>query len=424
MSRPWLLAIGLSKNKQPQHGLALMKKFLFAVMLLIGVLSYNCNAQITVISPNGGERLPKNGQMIFWWSNSVPLTVSECLDQYDANGVYIQTYSMIGKGYAIAGLDYAYNLNDIDTTKLPEGAYKLRVSGQTSDGQVFTDQSDKFFYITRDASMTCATVDNNDWVQGKMKAFTISWDGFAVGDPYSVYLLLWDDYLGETYSFTLKSGTIESETGSITFNALFPTEAMSSYPEYPSIPVDAEFYAMFINGHNYLRTNSYPISVITKEVRVQVFEQKDFQSEVLKPMVPLSIVVDARYAHDNVQSLTIPIVGASSVSNAEFLCALYDKGRQVSEAHLIRMTDKGGYGYAEFTTHGLVVQKGSKIGLELHCIPLRGVGLCQFGLNRDGALTVIGRRHEEISSTMRGRWGPLVTITNRVSRLPARFSPW
>lgn len=391
-------------------------------MLLLGALGYQCNAQITVISPNGGERLPKNGQVIFWWSNSVPLTVSECLDRYNANGVYVQTYNMVGKGYAISGLDYAYNLNDIDTTKLPEGAYKLRVAGQASNGQVFTDQSDGFFYITRDASMACSAVNNNDWVQGNSKTFTISWDGFAVGDPYSVYLLLWDDYLGEAYGFTLKSGTIESETGSITFDALFPTEVMSINPQYPSTPIDANYYAMFINGKNYLRTNSWPVSVIMKEVRVQVFEQKDFQTELGKPMVPLSLVVDARYAHDNVQSLTIPIAVGSSTSDAEFLCALYDKNRQVSEAHVIRMTDKGGYGYAKFTTHGFTVQKGTKKSLELRCIPLRGVGLCQFGINRDGDLAVLGRRHQEISSAMRGRWGPLVTITKRVLRPPARMS--
>lgn len=399
-----------------------MKKILFAVMLLIGTLSYECNAQITVVSPNGGERLPMNGQIFFWWSNSVPLTVSEYLDQYDAKGAYVQTYNLVGKGYSIAGLDYAYNLYDIDTTKLPVAPYKLRVIGQAADGQTFIDQSDGFFYITRDASMSCSAVDNNDWVTGNTKALTVSWDGFAVGDPYSVYLLLWDDYLGEAYGFVLKSGIIESETGSITFDAPFPSEAMSMDPQIPSIPADANYYAMFINGKNYLRTNSWPVSVITKEVRVQVFEQKDFQTELGKPMVPLSLIVDARYAHDNVQSLTIPIIAASSVGNAELLCALYDKGRQVSEAHLIRMTENGGKeGYAEFTTHGFTVQKGTKDSLELRCIPLRGAGLCQFGLNRDGDLSVVGRRREEITSAMRGRWGPLVTITNRIPKLPVRF---
>jgi len=389
-------------------------------MLLVGAFSYACNAQITVISPNGGESLPRNGQLFFWWSNSVPLQVTEFLDRYDVSGNYAETFNMVGKGYSIAGLDYAYNLYDINTSSMPVGQYKLRVTGYASNGQTFTDESDNFFFITGDATMSCTAADTNDWVVGHTKTYTISWNGFAVGDPYTVYLLLSDDYLGEAYGFILKTGSIESVDGSITFDASFPTEAMSLDPQVPSIPADANYEVMFLNNHNYLRTNSAPVSVILKEVHVNVFEQKDFQVEIGKQMVPLSLVVDAEYAHDSVQSLTIPIIAASAVSNAEFVCALFDRNRQVSEARLIRMTDKGGYGYAEFTTHGFSVPKGGRDSLELRCVALKGAGLCQFGVNRDEALTATGRRREEITTAVRGRWGPLVTVTSRALRFSTR----
>lgn len=393
-----------------------MKKILFAALLLLGALTYTCNAQITVVSPNGGERLPRNGQLYFWWSNSVPLQVSEFLDRYDEGGAYVETIPMVGKGYSIAGVDYAYNLNDIDTSNLPTSRYKLRVIGQASNGQTFSDESDNFFFITADATMSCTAVDASDWLPGHTKAFTITWDGFAVGDPYLVWFLLSDDYLGESYGFILKSGTIESENGTITFDAPFPTEAMSLDPQYPSVPADANYVAMFWNGRNYLRTQSAPVSVILKEVHVRVFEQKDFQTELLKPMTPLSLTIDTRYAHEIVQTLTIPIIGASSVTNAEFICALFDKNRQVSEARLIKMTDKGGYGYAEFRTHGFTIPPGTRKSLELRVIPIRGVGLCQFGVNRDETLSATGRRREEITTAVSGRWGPLITVTSRVPR--------
>ncbi|MCX6724344.1 MAG: hypothetical protein NT155_04245 [Candidatus Staskawiczbacteria bacterium] len=384
-----------------------MKKNIPVLLLFLG--AFTLAAQITVIHPNGGERLPRNGQMFLWWSNSVPLQVAQFLDRYDENGVFVQACSVGGQGYFIAGLDYAGK----DPSIFPIGQYKLRVIGQSPDGQVFTDESDGFFYITRDASMSCSAVDYNDWVLGHTKAFTISWNGLAVGDTYKLYFPLWDEYLGEGYGFILKSGIIESEVGSITFNAPFPTEAMSMYSLVPSVPIDANYYAMFIDENNYLRAESYPISVITKEVRVRVFEQKDFSTELLKPMVPLSLVVDARYAHDSVQSLTVPITVWLGANNAEYLCVLFDREKPVSEFHLVKTKAGDKYVCVKFTTHGFIVRKGNKASLELRCVPISGVGQCVFGLDREETLTVVGTRREEISSAMRGMWGPTVTVTNR-----------
>jgi hypothetical protein len=387
-------------------------KRIISIMLLLGAFSLTGSAQITIESPQAGDKLPTNGQIFFWWSNSVPLQVSEYLDRYDNLGILQQSIALEAKGYFFTGVDY-YDSVMYGSTFIP-GQYRLRLEGTTIGGQVYEAVSG-FFEITPNAVMTCTATTTNDWLKGTSKEFTISWTHFQVGDPYEVIMVLSQDYMGEGYGFMLQSGTIPTEFGSMTFMSPFPTEARSLYPPAPSIPVDDVYQVMFINEHNFLKAQTDPFNLIMADIHVELFQLKDFAAPLGRECEPLAMTIDATYSPEEVTSLTIPIILAGTDTNTEFLCALVQDRHRISEYARIRITGKEGR--AEITTHGFRLQAGEKASIELGCVPLQGSGLFQFGVDREFAIAAAGRHRDHLSVVPRGPWGlwgPVVTIADPV----------
>lgn len=392
-----------------------MKKIAFFFALLLGVLlaPLNTGAQISLVYPTGGESIPQNTSPTFRWSNSVALQVSAYLDHFSEAGLRLETITLVNYGYFGSGLDYVqYNTELLG--ELPLGLYRLRVEGVTQDGQRFGVQNRYTFSVTEAATLTCEALSTVDWLPATTKQFRLTWTNFSVGDPYAVYLFLSDRYIGEGYGFIMKTGIVETASGGIVFDAQFPTMEMSLYPPAPSEPIDANYHAYAVNTRNYIRAKSESFRVILSEVHIQEFGLKDFTTPIGKTVDGMAFTIDAKYAHTDVRSITLPFFVACDYTNsAAFTCGLFDGNKPVSRSVIVRTVPEEKYNFANFslTTRGLKIPVGGHKTLTLHITPIRGLGPVRFGIDgQPDQFTAAGKHGEQITVAPELFWGPYIDV--------------
>lgn len=287
-----------------------MKKFLFALVLIVSQTA-SLRADLSLIYPIGGEKLPSNGTHPVIWTNSADLGVMAYIDWYDTNGsVILNDISLYSKVLAAGTNNFVFNQpSQYPTNNL----YKVRLVGTnvTTTNTVTSD----YFQITPAAVFTSQFTDTNLWVPGQTRTNTITWSGFQSSDNCLV-IIECPPYHRADYGFLVTNLTLTSGSGTQSLIVPYPSSLPSAYPPASYSVVDGMHNVVLINERCGIVRSFNPVDVFTEGLRASLVPNYTlFSIERGDSAVSASVILDATLATNNVAVTQIAIVFTSYSTN-------------------------------------------------------------------------------------------------------------
>ncbi len=193
-----------------------MKTVTFVCLLVLSLMS-TIEAQLSIVYPLGGEKLPNNGRHTIVWTNKADMRVSVYIDWYDQesnllienNNIYSHLLSEGTNSFVLSS---------------PEGyptgyKYKVRLVGTDASGSTIV--SSDYVFITGPATFTGWSNDRSTWLPGQTCTITVAWDGFDKNQSLQVFLesSSLDNY---SYGYNITNVIINTNAGMYSFTMSYP----------------------------------------------------------------------------------------------------------------------------------------------------------------------------------------------------------
>ena len=357
-------------------------KYGIAALLSGQLLAFG--ADLNLLYPLGGEKLPGNGTHVVTWTNSDNLTVAFSLDWYDTNGVPIQSSSLSTAVYAAGTNSFMMYM----PSNYPNAFwYKIRLTG---DGGI--ESASDYVFITPPAAFTGSIGDSSTWIPGQSRNVAIAWNGFQSNDICSLILEA-PSINREGYGFLMTNFVMGTENGTQTVSLLYPANQTPAYP--PAA------YALMNGTHSFTVKNQRcgisqtfgSIDILSSGLQMLLLPNDN--TNVLRgdKSVCGKVRFDGTLATGDVSISKIRAVFTSYSSNwVALACTLSDSGNSVS-SQTLSLNPQTSQQYdtlVEFPVN-LTVCQGSIKDLDLTCevLPLSGLGTFIWN-TRNGTTNIVG----------------------------------
>lgn len=285
-------------------------KRLMSVLLLAFLHVVPVKANLKLLYPIGGEKLPGNGRHTILWTNSASLGVTVYLDWYNTNGTLIVSDNFLYSKVLDAGTN---SLVLTTPARYPTNNwYKVRLVGTNSSVNVTTNSG--YVYITGPADFTGQLNGSGSWKSGQTRTNTVSWSGFQSNDHCLVILESPNLHKGD-YGFLLTNFVMTSQNGTQSFVVPYPSSAPAAYPGTSYSLVDGPHSFVLMNERCGIIRAYGSVDIATVGLRMSLGANNVFSIGLGDSAICSSIFLNTASATGSVSVTKVKIIFTSYATN-------------------------------------------------------------------------------------------------------------